>query len=79
LENAEEKRFLADDKYLTLLGFTENPRLYPAAIWKNTSLPIIVTYVSVVILSAAECMQTTFIFRASSYYNLSLHPPHIQV
>jgi hypothetical protein len=46
LENAEEKRFLADDKYLTLLGFTEHPRLYPAAIWKNTSLPIIVTYVS---------------------------------
>lgn len=46
LENAEEKRFLADDKYLTLLGFTEHPRLYPAAVWKNTSLPIIVTYVS---------------------------------
>lgn len=45
LENAEEKRFLADDKYLTLLGFTESPRLYPAAVWKNTSLPIIVTYV----------------------------------
>ncbi|KDR16172.1 uncharacterized protein LOC110832850 [Zootermopsis nevadensis] len=45
LENAEEKRFLADDKYLTMLGFTDSPRLYPAAIWKNTSLPIIVTYV----------------------------------
>lgn len=45
LENAEEKRFLADDKYLTMLGFTESPRLYPAAVWKNTSLPIIVTYV----------------------------------
>jgi hypothetical protein len=50
LENAEEKRFLADDKYLTLLGFTDNPRLYPAAIWKNTSLPVIVTYVSTFIL-----------------------------
>jgi hypothetical protein len=50
LESAEEKRFLADDKYLILLGFTDNPRLYPAAIWKNTSLPIIVTYVSTFIL-----------------------------
>jgi len=50
LENAEEKRFLADDKYLTLLGFSENPRLYPNATWKNTSLPIVVTYVSVFIL-----------------------------
>jgi len=62
LENAEEKRFLADDKYLTLLGFTENPRLYPAAVWKNTSLPIIVTYVSTLILSAAEGMRMRFIF-----------------
>jgi hypothetical protein len=62
LENAEEKRFLADDKYLTLLGFTENPRLYPAAVWKNTSLPIIVTYVSTFILYAAKGMQKGFIF-----------------
>jgi hypothetical protein len=81
LENAEEKRFLADDKYLTMLGFTENPRLYPAAIWKNTSLPIIVTYVSILILSAAKGMQMRFIFHfhPSSHYNLSPHPPHIQV
>lgn len=46
LENAEEKRLVADEKYLTLLGFTEHPRLYPSAVWKNTSLPIIVTYVT---------------------------------
>lgn len=39
-------RLVADEKYLTLLGFTENPRLYPVSVWKNTSLPIIVTYVS---------------------------------
>jgi hypothetical protein len=63
LENAEEKRFLADDKYLTLLGFTDSPRLYPAAIWKNTSLPIIVTYVSTFILyiklsHSIHCMES---------------------
>ncbi|KAK7866703.1 hypothetical protein R5R35_003242 [Gryllus longicercus] len=46
LENAEEKRLVADEKYLTLLGFTEHARLYPSAVWKNTSLPIVVTYVS---------------------------------
>nr|CAD7596667.1 unnamed protein product [Timema genevievae] len=29
LENAEEKRLVADDKYLTLLGFVEQPRQFP--------------------------------------------------
>lgn len=45
LENAESMRLVADEKYLNLLGFTESPRLYPSEIWKNTSLPIVVTYV----------------------------------
>nr|CAD7204075.1 unnamed protein product [Timema douglasi] len=45
LENAEEKRLVADDKYLTLLGFVEQPRQFPGDVWRNTSLPIIITYV----------------------------------
>ncbi|XP_063228177.1 uncharacterized protein LOC134534080 [Bacillus rossius redtenbacheri] len=44
LEKAEEKHLVADDKYLNVLGFTTKPRLYPSDVWKNTSLPIIVTY-----------------------------------
>lgn len=36
---------VADEKYLTLLGFVEKPRLYPGDVWQNTSLPVIVTYV----------------------------------
>nr|CAD7577645.1 unnamed protein product [Timema californicum] len=45
LENAEEKRLVADDKYLTLLGFVERPRQFPGDVWRNTSLPIIITYI----------------------------------
>lgn len=37
---------MADETHLTFLGFTETPRLYPKDIWTNTSLPVIVTYVS---------------------------------
>nr|CAD7406355.1 unnamed protein product [Timema poppensis] len=47
LENAEEKRLVADDKYLTLLGFVERPRQFPGDVWRNTSLPIIITYSNV--------------------------------
>lgn len=36
---------MADEKYLNVLGFTDSPRLYPNDIWRNTSLPVIVTYV----------------------------------
>jgi hypothetical protein len=36
---------VADEKYLNVLGFTDSPRLYPNDIWRNTSLPVIVTYV----------------------------------
>ncbi|XP_018324426.1 uncharacterized protein LOC108736477, partial [Agrilus planipennis] len=35
----------ADDKYLNLLGFNNEPRIYPKDIWSNTSLPIVVSYV----------------------------------
>uniref|UniRef100_A0A1B6JB56 Uncharacterized protein n=1 Tax=Homalodisca liturata TaxID=320908 RepID=A0A1B6JB56_9HEMI len=44
LKEAEEKRWTADEKYLKALGFTTSPRLYPAAVWTNTSLPIVVSY-----------------------------------
>lgn len=46
LRDAETKTLVADEKLLELLGFTdESPRLYPKDVWKNTSLPVIVTYV----------------------------------
>lgn len=44
--DAETKSFVAEEKQLTLLGFTSNPRLFPNDIWTNTSLPVIVTYVT---------------------------------
>lgn len=44
LRDAETKTLNADEKYLNLLGFTDSPRLYPKDIWKNTSLPVVVTY-----------------------------------
>lgn len=44
LKEAEEKRWTADEKYLTGLGFTTSPRLYPQAVWTNTSLPVVVSY-----------------------------------
>ncbi|EFA09775.1 uncharacterized protein LOC100322888 [Tribolium castaneum] len=43
--DVDSKTLAADEKYLTLLGFTDSPRLYPHDIWRNTSLPVIVTYV----------------------------------
>ncbi|CAH1986599.1 unnamed protein product [Acanthoscelides obtectus] len=46
LRDAEAKTLNADEKYLHLLGFTQSPRLYPTNIWRNTSLPVVVTYVS---------------------------------
>lgn len=46
LIEAEAKTFVADETQLTLLGFTQNPRLYPKDVWTNTSLPVVVTYVT---------------------------------
>lgn len=45
LRDAESKTLVADVKYLEQLGFIKSPRLYPNDIWKNTSLPVIVTSV----------------------------------
>ncbi|KAL3270007.1 hypothetical protein HHI36_009064 [Cryptolaemus montrouzieri] len=45
LRDAESKTLKADEKYLKLLGFTKTPRYYPNDIWRNTSLPVIVTSV----------------------------------
>lgn len=45
MRDAETKTLIADEKYLNLLGFTDEPRLFPKDIWKNTSLPVVVTYV----------------------------------
>lgn len=44
LKEAEEKRWTVAEKYLTALGFTTSPRLYPKDVWTNSSLPIIVSY-----------------------------------
>ncbi|XP_013783144.1 uncharacterized protein LOC106467345 [Limulus polyphemus] len=35
-----------NQNYLKLLGFTNNPRLYPSSTWSNVTLPVIVTAVS---------------------------------
>ncbi|KAF7288107.1 uncharacterized protein LOC143191961 [Rhynchophorus ferrugineus] len=46
LRDAEKKALVTDQKLLDILGFTDDsPRLYPKDVWKNSSLPIIVTYV----------------------------------
>ncbi|XP_056637530.1 uncharacterized protein LOC130445722 [Diorhabda sublineata] len=45
LRDAETKTLNADEKYLNLLGFSDKPRLFPKDIWRNTSLPVVVTYV----------------------------------
>ncbi|KAF5303794.1 hypothetical protein FQR65_LT08129 [Abscondita terminalis] len=44
LRDAETKTLVADEKYLTQLGFVDKPRLYPEDVWHNTTLPVIVTY-----------------------------------
>nr|CAI5861078.1 unnamed protein product [Callosobruchus analis] len=46
LRDAETKTLNADEKYLSILGFSQIPRLYPKNVWKNTSLPVVVTYVT---------------------------------
>ena len=39
----DEKKLQGDEKHLSFLGFTKNPRLYPKNCWTNTTLPIIIT------------------------------------
>lgn len=45
LELSEQKKLVTDDKYLKILGFVEDPHLYPHKVWRNSSLPIIITTV----------------------------------
>ncbi|XP_060529331.1 uncharacterized protein LOC132703842 [Cylas formicarius] len=45
LRDVESKTLVADEKFLDILGFTQNPRIYPRDVWTNTSLPVVVTYV----------------------------------
>lgn len=45
LRDAETKKLVADGKFLDQLGFNDQPRLYPNDVWRNTSLPVVVTYV----------------------------------
>lgn len=42
---SEKKKLATDEKYLKILGFVRTPRLYPHAVWRNSSLPIIITAV----------------------------------
>ncbi|XP_050436139.1 uncharacterized protein LOC126842938 [Adelges cooleyi] len=45
LKIAEQKELVVNDEYLVSLGFISSPALYPAKFWKNTTLPVVVTYV----------------------------------
>lgn len=45
LKVAEQKELVINDEYLFSLGFISNPAIYPHSFWKNTTLPVIVTYV----------------------------------
>ncbi|XP_043189277.1 uncharacterized protein LOC122363738 isoform X2 [Amphibalanus amphitrite] len=38
-----EERLKVDSKYLTALGFTSSPRVFPNHTWTNVTLPVIVT------------------------------------
>lgn len=44
LKEASEKLLNVDEKYLTSLGFIENPLLYPEHYVPNITLPVVVTY-----------------------------------
>lgn len=45
LKVAEQKELVVNEDYLLELGFVTNPAIYPHVAWKNTTLPVIVTYV----------------------------------
>jgi len=50
LIDGEEKSLEVDPKYLKLLGFEEgSTNYYPSSAWTNSSLPVIVTAVSIII------------------------------
>lgn len=61
LRDAETKTLNADEEFLTALDFTKNPRLFPKDIWRNTSLPVITTYV----LDGQESQAIGLIFSVS--------------
>lgn len=42
---AEQKELVVNTEYLFTLGFVPNPAVYPNTSWKNTTLPVVVTYV----------------------------------
>lgn len=42
---AEQKELVVNEDYLYALGFVSKPAIYPNSSWKNTTLPIVVTYV----------------------------------
>lgn len=45
LKVAEQKELVVNEDYLYALGFVAKPAIYPDSSWKNTTLPIVVTYV----------------------------------
>lgn len=59
--DTETKSLNADEGFLIALDFTDNPRLFPKDIWKNTSLPVVVTY----IFDGQESQAIGFIFSVS--------------
>jgi len=44
-QNFKDRDLEADEKYLDLLGFGDNARHYPDNVWRNSSLPVIVSYI----------------------------------
>lgn len=42
---AEQKELVVNEDYLFSLGFVIKPAIYPNTVWKNTTLPVVVTYV----------------------------------
>lgn len=42
---AEQKELVVNEDYLLTLGFVTKPAIYPSSSWKNTTLPVVVTYV----------------------------------
>lgn len=42
---AEQKELVVDEEYLFSLGFVIKPAIYPDTVWRNTTLPVVVTYV----------------------------------
>lgn len=45
LKVAEQKELVVNEDYLYALGFVAKPAIYPDSSWKNSTLPIVVTYV----------------------------------